>query len=134
MVSGGRPRAASPGIESRNRTIERQNKYGSAFPLQKCCPLIFHTIVIVPNGDVYPCTQLLREDKLGNINNQSLIELWESEYRTELLVRQCELNNPEICRDCYIRQNSIYAEEDMIDLYRIDILNRMRDGRVKYDE
>lgn len=113
------------GVESEQEKIEIENKYGNHFPLQKCCPLIFHTIMVIPNGDVYPCTQLLRKDKLGNIHEDSLRELWESKYRTELLMRQCELNNPEICSDCYIRQNSIYSEEDMIDSYRDEILKRL---------
>ena len=102
-----------------------QNKYGTIFEKQLCCPLIFHTIVITPNGDVYPCTQLLRTDKLGNVKQQSLQELWECEYRHKLLMRQCKLDNPEICNNCYIRQNSIYAKEDMIDDYREEILQRL---------
>lgn len=114
------------GVESDKEKIEVQNKYGNSFPLQKCCPLIFHTIVIAPNGDVYPCTQLLREDKLGNIENHTLRELWENGSRIKLLMNQCELNNPEICSGCYIRQNSIYSAEDMIDRYKDEILMRLK--------
>lgn len=114
------------GVDLGKGKHEIENKYGNSFPIQKCCPLIFHTIVIAPNGDVYPCTQLLREDKLGNVSESALKELWECEYRTQLLVQQCELDNLEICKDCYIRQNSIYTEEDMIDTYRKDILDRIR--------
>lgn len=102
------------------------NKYGDSFAMQLCCPLIFHTIVIATNGDVYPCTQLTRKEILGNINEKSLREIWEGSQRTELLIRQCELNNPAICDDCYIRQNSIYSEEDMIDSYRKEILLRLK--------
>lgn len=113
------------GIGNGTENDEVANKYGDEFSLQQCCPLIFHTVVVVPNGDVYPCTQLLREDKLGNIQNHSLRQLWEGVYRTELLMKQCKMANPEICRDCYIRQNSIYSKEDMIDSYREEILKRL---------
>lgn len=113
------------GVESGKGENEVENKYGNHFPLQKCCSLIFHTIVVIPNGDVYPCTQLLREDKLGNINEATLREMWEGNERRNLLLRQCELNNPEICEGCYIRQNSIYAKEDMIDEYRLQIRERL---------
>lgn len=113
------------GVESEKGKVEMTNKYGNRFPLQKCCPLIFHTILVVPNGDVYPCTQLLREDKLGNVNEMTLREMWAGNDRRDLLLRQCELKNPEICNDCYIRQNSIYSEEDMIDSYRDEILRRL---------
>lgn len=101
------------------------NKYGDGFPPQKCCPLIFHTLVINSIGDVYPCTQLLSKDKLGNVKDNFLRDMWESSQRKELLRRQCKINSPEICQDCYIRQNSIYTKEDMIDDYREEILERL---------
>ena len=101
------------------------NKYGDGFPKQECCPLIFHTIVVLPNGDVYPCTQLLTPNVLGNIKNHTLLELWNSEERKTLLIRQCKKNNPEICKDCYILQNSIFTQEDMIDGYRKEILKKL---------
>lgn len=102
-----------------------QNKYGESFARQQCCPLIFHTIVITPNGDVYPCTQLLTPYKLGNIRNLRLFELWNSTLRRELLLRQCKIENPDICKECFILQNCIYAEEDMIDAYKEKILERL---------
>ena len=89
------------------------NKYGTDFPRQQCCPLIFHTIVVIPNGNV-------KEDTLKNF--------WCSSARMELLKRQCLLENPDICRDCFIGQNSIYAREDMIDEYREEILERLVRG------
>ena len=101
------------------------NKYGAGFPVQECCPLIFHTIVVSPIGDVYPCTQLLTPYVLGNISDHTLLELWNSLDRRELLLRQCRGQNPEICNGCYILQNSIYGKEDMIDAYRDEILNRL---------
>ncbi len=101
------------------------NKFGMQLKKQECCPLIFHTIVIDPEGEVYPCTQLLTPFKLGNIMRNNLVELWNSDLRKNLLIRQCECKNPEICRECYIAQNSIYTEEDMIDKYKEEILKRL---------
>lgn len=104
---------------------EDQNKYGKTFDKQKCCPLIFHTIVITPNGDVYPCTQLLSPYVLGNINTAEIVDLWNGSMRNNLLMRQCKMDNPDMCTDCYILQSCIYAEEDMIDSYRENILLRL---------
>lgn len=101
------------------------NKYGNNFPTQYCCPIIFNTIVVLPNGDVYPCTQLLTPYKLGNINEESLEQLWNGDKRKKLLIDQCKQNLPDVCKVCGIRQNSIYSEEDMIDNYRMDILERL---------
>lgn len=101
------------------------NKYGTEFPKQECCPLIFDTIVVAPNGDTYPCSQLLTPYVLGNITKQKLLDLWNSDQRRELLICQCKGTNPEICRGCFILTNSIYAKEDMIDSYRTEILERL---------
>ena len=108
-----------------NSDTDLYNKYGKPFPKQECCPLIFHTIVVSPVGDVYPCTQLLTPHVLGNIVKQTLVQLWNCEERKKLLIRQCEKNNPDTCTDCFILQNSIYTEEDMIDDYREEIRERL---------
>lgn len=112
------------GIEKGNEQVI-YNKYGDEFPKQKCCPLIFHTIVIAPNGEIYPCTQLLREDILGNVYDTTLKEVWDGDERKQLLISQCKMTNPKICENCYILQNSIYSKKDMIDDYRNEILSRV---------
>lgn len=103
-----------------------ENKYGNRFAKQECCPLIFNTIVVNPLGNVYPCTQLLFPPHiLGNIKEVSLVKLWNSKEREKLLINQCKGENLEFCADCYIIQNSISSEENMIDDYRNEILNRI---------
>ena len=102
-----------------------QNKYGTLLPKQQCCPVLFHTMVVTPTGDVYPCTQLLSPKPLGNITETTLKQLWNGEERKELLQKQLELCAPDICEGCYIRDNSIFTEEDLIDAYRGDILERL---------
>lgn len=105
-------------------TLSR-NKYGHFFKRQHCCPLVFHTIVVLPNGDVYPCTQPLMKVLLGNIERDSLLHLWSSVQRSVLLKEQLEMNKTNICSECAILNNSIYAKEDMIDDYREQILERI---------
>lgn len=112
-------------IQNIPKTI--QNKYGEEFPLQQCCPLIFHTVVVTPNGDVYPCTQLLTPHKLGNVNEKSIVAYWNSPERLALLIQQVKLERDKVCKDCYILQNSIYAKEDMIDDYRHEIFHRLKE-------
>lgn len=111
-----------------NDASDIKNKYGKVFEKQQCCPLIFNTIVITPIGDVYPCTQLLSPYKLGNVNDVNVVELWNGSLRRELLFKQCKMNNPDLCKSCYILQNCICTEEDMIDSYREEILERLERG------
>lgn len=113
-------------VDSRIKRKETEcNKYGEIFPLQQCCPLLFHTLFITPIGDVYPCTQLLWPNSMGNITNNKLPHYWNCSERQLLLKRHLQLNSPDICKDCYILQNSIYTKEDMIDEYRKEIMDRM---------
>lgn len=102
-----------------------QNKFGTSFPYQECCPVIFDTLVVTPDGEVYPCTQLTSRERLGNIFESDLCSLWNSERRRALLKGQLTGCTPESCNGCYIRQNSIFTEEDMIDSYREEILKRL---------
>lgn len=102
-----------------------QNKYGARFPKQQCCPVLFHTLLVTPGGDVYPCTQLLYPEPLGNVRESTLVQLWNGEDRKRLLREQLELCAPEICKGCYIKDNSIFTEEDLIDTYRGEILKRL---------
>lgn len=111
--------------DSADKPETMTNKYGGKFKYQECCPLLFDTLVVTPDGDVYPCTQITSTDKLGNISEQSLVELWNCAKRTELLKRQLLLDAPESCNGCFIRQNSIFTPEDMIDDYREEILKRL---------
>lgn len=114
-------------IEVKDNSKRMKNKYGDVFPIQECCPLIFHTVVVAPAGNVYPCTQIQTPYMLGNIYEKSLKELWDSPQRKELLRDQCRGTAHPICKDCYISQNTVYTEEDMIDDYREEILGRLAD-------
>lgn len=101
------------------------NKFGEEFKEQKCCPLVFHTIVVTPDGDIYPCTQLLNDYCLGNVRETTLKECWKSKERIQILKDILKLDRPKMCEGCGILQNSIYTKEDMIDSYREEILGRL---------
>lgn len=102
-----------------------ENKYGAKFPYQNCCPVLFHTLFVTPSGEVYPCTQLLFPESLGNVCSSTLLELWNGEKRKQLLRKQLELQKCEACNGCYIKNNSIFTSEDLIDEYRLEILERL---------
>ena len=101
------------------------SKFGNLFPKQQCCRILFDTIVVIPNGDIYPCTQLLGPECMGNIFKTTLLEIWNSKERRSMMQDMLRLNSPIMCKECYIPQNSIYTEEDMIDDYREEILRRL---------
>lgn len=103
----------------------KKNKYGEEFPKQHCCPVLFHTMNVTPSGDVYPCTQLLYPEPIGNVWGSSLLKIWNGAEKKKLMQEQLELHSSEICKGCYIKNNSIFTKEDLIDEYRNEILKRL---------
>lgn len=101
------------------------NKYGHIYELQDCCGLTFYTLVISPDGYIYPCTQLLISCNLGNIKKTTLKDAWNGNVRKEWLIKQLSNIRPEVCLNCYIKQNSIFSELDMIDNHRLEIRKRL---------
>ena len=101
------------------------NKYGTQFGRVECCRICFDTIVVLPNGDVYPCTQLAMEKCLGNIQERTMLDLWHSEERHRIMKEQLTDTRSYVCRQCYIPQNSVYTAEDWLDPYKNEILERL---------
>jgi radical SAM protein with 4Fe4S-binding SPASM domain len=78
-----------------NRTLyflATDNMHGS-----KCCALGTRGLAIMPNGDIYPCRRM--PIKVGNLNEQSLFEIW---YSSDLLWKLRDKNYymNSICKKC----------------------------------
>lgn len=112
------------------------NKYGEIVPYQKSCSLLFYTLFITPDGDVYPCTQPSMSLVLGNVKNKSLYECWNGKERTKFLKRHIKYGRVAIddCQDCYIAQNSIMTKEDSLNDYLEEIETRMDRGELNIDK
>ncbi len=109
--------------------IYEKNKYGDTFKVQRCCPLIFYTINILPDGTIYPCSHIRPPFKLGNVHDTTLKEAWNSEKRQEFLGRMLQEGRfqNEACKGCYIPQNTVVTNKDSIDAYTSEILKRMQE-------
>ena len=53
-----------------------KNKYGDTFKVQQCCPLVFYTINVLPDGTIYPCSHIRPPFKLGNVKETTIYEAW----------------------------------------------------------
>ncbi|MCM1992624.1 radical SAM/SPASM domain-containing protein [Oceanirhabdus seepicola] len=117
-------------------TADDVNKYGKSVQYQKACSFVFYTLVITPEGDVYPCTQHTMGLLLGNIQNKNLYECWNSKERTEFLKQHIKHGRVSIddCKDCYIAQNSIMTQEDSLNDYLDEISTRMDRGEFNIDK
>lgn len=104
------------------------NKYGDMFKVQQCCPLVFYTINVLPDGTIYPCSHIRPPFKLGNVRNTTLMEAWNSMQKKEFLKDMLENGRFEVetCRDCYVPQNTVMTPGDSIDAYAGEILERFK--------
>lgn len=103
------------------------NKYGDAFKVQQCCPLVFYTINVLPDGTIYPCSHIRPPFKLGNVRNTTLMEAWNSMQKKEFLKDMLENGRFEVetCRDYYVPQNTVMTPGDSIDAYADEIRARL---------
>lgn len=114
--------------DSTMKVGEREkNKYGDTFKVQQCCPLIFYTINVLPDGTIYPCSHIRPPFKLGNVKETTLFEAWNSKKKKEFLKYMLEHGrfDVEACKNCYIPQNTVMTPQDSIDFYRSEILLRI---------
>lgn len=55
---------------------------------------------IEPNGTVFPCCRGPRELAMGNVNDNTVTEIWNSERYRDFRRRMHERDYPEVCRTC----------------------------------
>lgn len=103
------------------------NKYGDVFKVQRCCPLIFYTINILPDGTIYPCSHIRPPFKLGSVHDTTLMQAWNSVQKKEFLKNMLENGRfgIEACRNCYVPQNTVMTPGDSIDAYADEIRARL---------
>ena len=104
-----------------------KNKYGDTFKVQQCCPLVFYTINVLPDGTIYPCSHIRPPFKLGNVKETTIYEAWNGAQKKTFMKDMLESGRfkMEACKNCYIPQNTVMTPEDSIDAYAEEILERL---------
>lgn len=113
--------------EKMHKADQSSNKYGADFGDITCCPQVFYTLAVAPDGEIYPCAQPIVPFELGNVKDITLLEAWNSEKRQMFLKDMLKSGRHcmEKCKDCYVPQNTVKVKEDLIEPYREEILKRM---------
>lgn len=92
------------GVEVTDKQQQQYNVGGGTFKEWPICALCFYELVVHSDGTVSPCAADWQKDKqnLGNIEEMSLREIWDSEKRKKMLISFLEgTENPYIaCREC----------------------------------
>ena len=55
------------------------DRRGVSHERRKVCPFPFYQLDVWPNGDVVPCPAIHKVGNLGNVNDRTLAEIWDSE-------------------------------------------------------
>lgn len=82
--------------------ISGKNKQGCAVHASTCS-MPFYMLVVYPNGDVLPCCSTEIPEVFGNIMETDLGRIWNSEKRTEFLLRQLDgVKSVPVCCKCSV--------------------------------
>ena len=114
------------------------------------CDMSFDTFFIDPYGDVMPCNGTKDKEVMGNLNEQSWDELWNSEQadRVRKKVRSCDRNcwmigsvSPAMHKYIWVPAMWIikhkflnFFKEKKYSMYELPIVRDYRDGKVTKDE
>lgn len=111
-----------------NLGLDMGFRFGGDAKPQKVCTQIFKSMMINANGEVVPCcVDFKRINKIGNINTQSLLSIWNGELENEIRIKHLSGKGGEMrpCNSC----EYYYSDLDNIDEYADEILSRLIDQR-----
>lgn len=113
------------------------------------CDMAFDTFFIDPYGDVMPCNGTKCKEVMGNLNEQSWDELWNSEKAEKVrnVVRHCSRNcwmigsvSPAMHKYIWkpvwwvIKHKAKFWTKKKYSMYELPIVRQYRDGKVTKEE
>ncbi|MGD0281080.1 MAG: radical SAM/SPASM domain-containing protein [Dissulfurispiraceae bacterium] len=105
-------------------------RWGKEVVKRKVCAQIFKGVQVQADGEVVPCCiDWNRVNVIGNINNESVYEIWNGEKLRALQIEHLLGNkdNTEPCKDCTMND---YCEIDNIDAYADECIQRLTGNSV----
>lgn len=91
-----------------------------------CCSPIFYTLYTLADGSIAPCCDNPQPIIYGNVDDETLLEVWNGDKRKGFLMQHLEHRRTEnaICAQC-IAPLTREFEEDILDGYEDVIKNRL---------
>lgn len=73
----------------------------------KICAIPWVHLNIIPRGKVYPCCMTSEHEKFaGDLNTDTIEEIWNSEYMKNLRTEMINNNEPKMCKRCFDSERS----------------------------
>lgn len=105
------------------------DRYGNEHTQRLVCPLTFYMLSLWPNGDVVPCDAIYKPIVLGNVNNDNVVDLWNSDmlkkFQKMQLSKKRFLNSH--CKVC-CAPDDVSHPLDSLDAQSINIIKRSFKG------
>jgi radical SAM protein with 4Fe4S-binding SPASM domain len=93
-----------------------KDRYGRAHDRRVVCPLCFYMLGIHPNGDVAPCETIYKPITLGNVYDDSIVQMWNGAKNREfqrMQLRRERFGNHGCARCC--APDDVAHPEDELD-------------------
>lgn len=110
-----------PFINEINHTTITNNlskcKHGHEQSMSKICSMPFYMLILEPNGNLVPCCASIVPCVYGNIQKNTIKEIWDSKKLNDFLCMQLtDLTQNKVCKECsvprYGLQDGDYLDDD----------------------
>lgn len=107
-----------PGVDY-DKVLSNSDKNATQFGLPlsdiQVCPQAFFTMQVNPDGKVVPCYQITYPGIMGDVNHQTMQEIWNGEayrtFRRAMLDGRKQVND--ICAQCNFIRYRLFPEDDL---------------------
>ncbi len=103
------------GVKRTEQMECRVDRYGREHAKRMVCPLCFYMIGVHPNGDVAPCETIYKPITLGNVYQDTLLQMWNGEKNREfqkMQFRKERFQNAG-CRRCCAPDDVAHPEDEL---------------------
>jgi len=104
------------GVNITDKLDVKYDRYGRTIEKRKVCPLPFFMLGIFPNGDIEPCDGIYKPVVIGNVNENSVLEMWNGQILKDFWIMQLKGENRtnNKCAVC-CASNDVAHPEDVLD-------------------
>ena len=115
------------GVKYSDKATVVADRYGRVHEKREVCPLPFFMLGVFPNGDVEPCDTIYKPVLLGNVYDNTLLNMWNGKKLREFQIlhlkkQRCDNNRCAVC----CAPDDVSHPEDNLDDAAEKIINRLK--------
>lgn len=93
----------------------------------KVCPQPFYMMQLNPDGNIVPCCAMETPVVLGNVSDESMVDIWHGKRNKDFLLNQLKFHKDiySVCRKCQQYKYAVF-DEDILDYETDNIVNKIK--------